>query len=105
MFKERGLQDPGSSISKLDRDSSLVFTSPKGNVLDDHNVSQRAWRKTLEKLGIPHRPLYNTRSTYVSHAIASGMLPAEVSRITGHTLEVLYAHYLGSVRPPNLPEL
>ena len=86
-------------------DEDLVFYSPKGKCIDDHNLSQRIFKTTLEKLGIPHRPLYTTRSTFVSHCIDSGMTVQEVSSITGHSIQVLIDSYLGSVKKPKLPEL
>ncbi len=83
----------------------LVFTSPKGLCLDDHSISQRCWKITLKTLGIPHRNLYQTRHTFASHCIDSGMTIQETAAITGHNIKVLYEHYLGSVKKPTLPEL
>jgi integrase len=83
----------------------LLFTTPGGLVLDDHNISQRCWKKTLEKLGIPHRPLYTCRSTFISHCISSGIPPHEVAEIVGNSPDVIFKHYLGSIRKPTLPEL
>ncbi len=83
----------------------LVFTSPKGLCIDDHNVSQRCWKITLKTLGIPHRNLYQTRHTFASHCIDSGMTLQETASITGHSIKMLYEHYLGSVKKPTLPEL
>lgn len=88
-----------------DDSDNLIFTTPKGLPLDDHNISQRCWKITLEKLGIKHRPLKTTRSTFVSHCIDSGMTVQEVSTITGHSIQVLIDSYLGSVKKPKLPEL
>lgn len=88
------------------KQGELIFYSPRGHPLNDHMINQRCWTKTLAKLGIPHRPLRITRTTFVSHCIASGIDPVDVSRITGHDVKVLYEHYLGSVvRRPKLPEL
>jgi integrase len=87
------------------RSGPLIFYSPNGKVLDDHSISQRCWRKTLELANVTHRPMMATRSTFVSHAIASGILPQDLAAITGHTLEVLFKYYLGSIKKPNLPEL
>ncbi|AVH67052.1 integrase/site-specific recombinase [Nostoc sp. 'Peltigera membranacea cyanobiont' N6] len=83
----------------------LVFTTPTGLELDDHNLSQRMWKKTLEKLGIPHRPLYNCRSTFISHCISSGIPPHDVAAIVGNSPDVIFKHYLGSIKKPVLPEL
>ena len=35
--------------------NDLVFTSPKGLPIDDHNFRNRAWVKTLEKAGVAYR--------------------------------------------------
>jgi integrase len=83
----------------------LVFTTPTGKCIDDHNISQRCWRVTLKTLSIPHRSLYQTRHTFASHCIDSGMTIQETADITGHDIKVLYKHYLGSVKKPKLPEL
>jgi integrase len=83
----------------------LIFPSPTGKPIDDHNLSQRCWKTTLKALGIEHRPLYHTRHTFVSHCVDSGLTVAEVSSITGHDPKVLLDHYLGSVKKPHLPEL
>ncbi|TAF12300.1 MAG: site-specific integrase [Nostocales cyanobacterium] len=86
-------------------EEDLVFTSPKGLPIDDHNLSQRCWKKTLRDLDIEHRALYQTRHTFASHCIDSGMTPTEVAAVTGHDVKVLFEHYLGSVKKPKLPEL
>ncbi|MCW5317907.1 tyrosine-type recombinase/integrase [Nostoc sp. KVJ3] len=87
------------------RVEDLVFTSPTGLCIDDHNVSQRCWKITLKTLGIAHRNLYQTRHTFASHCIDSGMTIQETAAITGHSIKMLYEHYLGSVKRPVLPEL
>ncbi|MBI4784010.1 MAG: site-specific integrase [Oscillatoriophycideae cyanobacterium NC_groundwater_1537_Pr4_S-0.65um_50_18] len=88
------------------KQGELIFYSPKGLTLNDHMINQRCWSKTLEQLGIPHRPLRITRTTFASHCVSSGIDPVDVARITGHDVRILYEHYLGSVvRRPKLPEL
>lgn len=80
------------------RADDLVFPSPKGHPIDDHNFRNRAWKTVLEKINIPYRYPRSSRSTFVSHAIAKGLNPSEISGITGHTEETLLRHYLGSVK-------
>lgn len=83
----------------------LVFTSPKGGPIDDHNFRNRAWEKILNKLGIDYRKPYNTRHTLISHALAQGMNPVDVAQLTGHDVQTLYENYAGSVNSrPRLPE-
>ena len=78
-------------------ESTLVFPAPKtGNYINDNNLSTRIWTRTLQRAGIPHRKLYNTRSTFISHALASGASPAKVAEIVGDRVETIYRHYVGN---------
>lgn len=85
---------------------ALVFPSPKGLAIDDHNFRNRAWKSVLVKLSIPYRKPYTTRHTLVSHALDVGMSPAAIAELTGHTIETLFRDYAGNVQSrPKLPEL
>ncbi|ACK70914.1 integrase family protein [Gloeothece citriformis PCC 7424] len=85
---------------------SLVFTSPKGGAINDHNFRNRAWKKTLTRLGIDYRKPYNTRHTLISHALDLQMNPVMVAQLTGHDVKTLYENYAGNVNSrPTLPEL
>jgi len=89
----------------LDLDRS-VFTSPKGNPIDDHNFRNRAWKSVLSKVGVEYRKPYNTRHTLISHALNQGMNPVEVAQLTGHDVQTLYENYAGNVNSrPRLPEI
>ncbi len=46
----------------IDPDKS-VFTSSKGNPIDDHNFRNRAWKSVLSRVGVEYRKPYNTRHT------------------------------------------
>ncbi len=61
----------------------LVFPSPKGGPIDDHNFRNRAWVKVLRSVGVTYRKPYLTRHTFISHALAAGMKPMTVSEMTG----------------------
>jgi len=89
----------------LDPDG-LVFPTPKGHPIDDHNFRNRAWKTVLSKLDIVYRKPYNTRHTLISHALDLGMNPVMVAQLTGHDVATLYENYAGSVSSrPRLPEL
>ena len=77
--------------------NDLIFTSPKGQPINANNFCRRAWRTILTAAGIPFRKPYNTRHTFVSHCLISGMHPLEVAPITGHDVQVLYKNYAGNV--------
>ncbi|MBD2091174.1 tyrosine-type recombinase/integrase [Microcoleus sp. FACHB-1515] len=83
----------------------LVFPANGNSPIDDHNFRNRVWKPTLKALGIPYRKPYSTRSTFVSHALASGMNPVDVAAITGHDPQVMFQHYVGLVAWLKLPDL
>jgi len=85
--------------------NSPIFTSVEGSLIDAKNFNNRYWKPTLAKLGIEYRRPYTTRHTLISHALDQGMNPAELAQITGHNLRTMYENYVGTVRPPQLPEL
>ena len=89
----------------LDKEG-LVFTAPKGGAIDDHNFRNRAWRSILKECGIEYRKPYNSRATFVSHALDAGMNPVDVAQLTGHNVRTLYEHYAGSIQSsPRIPDL
>jgi integrase len=81
---------------------SLVFTTPRGGAIDDHNFRNRAWKNVLTCLGIDYRKPYNTRHTLISHALDLQMNPVMVAQLTGHDVKTLYENYAGNVskQPP-----
>ena len=64
--------------------NDLIFTGLKGKAIDDHNFSQRIWRKILEQAGIHHRSPYNCRHSMASHAIDQGLTLPETAYLLGH---------------------
>lgn len=84
----------------------LVFSSPRGGAIDDHNFRNRARKTVLSLLGIDYRKPYTTRHTLISHALDLGMNPVMVAALTGHDIETLYQNYAGNVNSrPMLLEL
>jgi len=84
----------------------LVFAAAKGGYIDDHNFRNRAWKTILNQLEIDYRKPYTMRHTFTSGALETGLSPAVVASLTGHTVETLYRHYAGNVRGlVELPEL
>ncbi|MEO1209907.1 MAG: tyrosine-type recombinase/integrase [Cyanobacteria bacterium J06638_20] len=86
--------------------ADLVFPSPRGGAIDDHNFRNRAWTNCLKAAGVEYRKPYNTRSTFISHCLAKGMNPADIAELTGHDIETLYREYAGSIQSsPKVPDL
>lgn len=83
----------------------LVFKSKKGLPIDDHNFRNRAWVAILEEAGVEYRKPYNTRHTFVSHALEQGMNPLMVAELTGHDVKTLYEDYASCIEcKPKLPD-
>lgn len=83
----------------------LVFPSPKGGAIDDHNFRNRAWEHVLKRCGVTYRTPYNTRHTFISHALERGLPPMTIAQMTGHDPEVLFKHYASAIGGYELPEL
>lgn len=64
----------------------LIFLSPKGCPIDDHNFSQRTWKQLCTAAGIPHRVPYACRHTVLSYGIESGgMTLKQAQYVAGHS--------------------
>lgn len=84
----------------------LVFTTPQGNAIDDHNFRNRAWKAILEQLGISYRKPYTTRSTATNHLLDLGLSPVEVAELLGNSPRTIYTHYVGNIRKRSeLPDI
>ncbi|MBD2119835.1 site-specific integrase [Trichocoleus sp. FACHB-262] len=84
---------------------SLVFPSPEGKPVDLNNFRNRIWKTVLKGLGIEYRKLYQTRHTFITHALETGKLDAkDVGRLVGNSPEVIYRHYAGNKLELFVPE-
>jgi integrase len=81
------------------RPDDMVFPSPKGLPIDDHNFRNRAWKMILEQSNIDYRKPYTARHSAISHALANGANYVELAAQTGHDKRILlstYAHVIQS---------
>lgn len=85
---------------------SIVFTSPKGKLIDHHNFANRAWKSILTKCGIPYRKSYQTRHTFISLCVEAHINSTAIGRWTGTSAKMIDNHYgatnFTNLRPPNL---
>ena len=89
-----------------EKTTGFVFQSAKEQAIDLHNFRNRAWSKIMAETKIEYRKPYSTRSTFISHALASGMHPLMVAQITGHDPQTMFSHYAGFISSlPTTPEL
>ncbi|WP_239113097.1 site-specific integrase [Halomicronema sp. CCY15110] len=100
------LQELLKSIKPEEASSDAwVFPSPKKEPIDLNNFRNRTWKKVLKGLGIEYRKIYQTRHTFITHALETGKLDAkDVARLVGNSPEVIYQHYAGNKRELVVPE-
>lgn len=95
-------------LENRSRQGELIFLSPKGKPINDHNFSQRYWKRCLKELGIPHRPPKNCRQTFISHALEALGSPVAVASMTHNSrsgIQTIWRHYAGLIDRPELPDL
>jgi integrase len=80
----------------------LVFPSPRGLPIDDHNFRNRAWKATLEQCRIEYRKPYAVRHSAISHALAGGANPMDLAEQTGHDKRVLLSTYAHAIAKQSL---
>lgn len=83
---------------------ALIFTSQKGCPIDSHNFLNKVWRPLMEKLPIRYRPQYNTRHTFISLCLESGVPVAQVAAWSGNSPRTIYSNYAGIVSTIDVPE-
>jgi integrase len=85
-------------LSGLWQDADLVFTTGTGTPLDPSRLTERSFRKLLERAGLPHRRLHDLRHTFATILLSRGTHPKVVQEMLGHanisqTLDT-YSHVL-----------
>ena len=79
--------------------TDLVFPSPKGLAIVDHNFRARAWKTVLSTGNIEYRRPYNLRHSAITHALAAGANPIELAKQTGHDVQVMFSTYAHVIDP------
>jgi integrase len=85
-----------------DLSSPWFFYSRKPGAVISRSALARAWRETLRAFNIEPRPLYATRHTFASLAIAAGEDPLWIAKVMGHSrpdqLFLRYSSFLEGVK-------
>lgn len=63
--------------------------------------SKRYWLAALRKLGMRYRRMYDTRHTYATMCLMSGMNPAFIATQLGHSVQVLLSTYAKWISSPS----
>jgi integrase len=87
--------------AKSDR---IVFTTPRGGLINWSSWSAKVWAPQLKALGLPHKKPYSTRHTMITLALQCGVSVADVATLVGNSPEIIHRHYAGVSRDLRLPE-
>lgn len=94
VYRERTILKRRKAEVKPRNGTDLLFTTPTGLPIDIRNFRARAWKKTLEAVGVDYKKPYKMRGTAELFAIASGQNYVAVAAAFGHKPEVAHAHYI-----------
>src|SRR6266581_2424986 len=79
---------------RADRESELLFPSPRGGYFDLHNFRNRYWKPAQIAAGIvPLRRVYDLRHTFATFALRAGISTFDLSRYMGASLTMIDRHY------------
>ena len=92
------------NLNNLDS-KQLVFPAPLGGSIDNHNLLTRLWTPILQKQGINHRPLYNTRHTFISRCLEQGIEVTQIARWVGNSAKTIWQHYAGLISHSEVPDM
>lgn len=86
--------------------SDYVF-APEGNgdrselFIRSETGPKRYWISAIRKLGVRQRRMYDTRHTYATMCLMSGMNPAFIAAQLGHSVQVLLSTYAKWISSPS----
>jgi len=93
-------------LIKNKQPDDLVFTSPKGKAIDDHNFQNRVFKVILSNLNIKERTLYACRHTFGSRCIDQGITPVMTAFLMGNNPETALKRYTHQINiPKDLPKI
>lgn len=93
-------------LIKNKQPDDLVFVSPTGKSIDDHNFQNRIFKVVLQNLNIPERTLYACRHTFGSRCIDQGITPVMTAFLMGNNPETALKRYTHQITiPKELPKI
>jgi integrase len=88
-------------FQNLPRTQNLVFPSPEGGYINQHNFGERYWKPIVKKLVVAGKvseylPTYNLRHSWITRMLRSGLDIATVARLAGNKPDTIMKHYLAA---------
>lgn len=79
-------------------DSPVLFPAPRGGHMDSEKFRHREWAPALRAAGVPHRRLYDTRHSFATWAIESGVQTSYLAVVMGTSIRELEDTYFRWLR-------
>lgn len=97
-------------LKSQEKSTEWVFPSPNGCAIDSHNVLNRTWKPVVEALVDTgsvreYLPLKNTRHTFITLALESGLESKDIAAIVGNSPDIIYKNYAAVRRNLVVPNL
>jgi len=91
----------GDLLQSLPRTQNLVFSSPEGGYINQHNFGERYWKPIVKKLVVAGKlseylPTYNLRHSWITRMLRSGLDIATVAKLAGNKPDTIMKHYLAA---------
>jgi integrase len=91
----------GDLLQSLPRTQNLVFPSPEGGYINQHNFGERYWKPIVKKLVAAEKvgeylPTYNLRHSWITRMLRSDLDIATVAKLAGNKPDTIMKHYLAA---------
>jgi integrase len=88
-------------LKSLPSKQNLVFPSPEGGYINQHNFGERYWKPIVKKLVAAGKvseylPTYNLRHSWITRMLRSGLDIATVAKLAGNKPDTIMKHYLAA---------
>jgi len=88
-------------LQSLPRTQDLIFLSPEGGYINQHNFGERYWKPIVKKLVAAGKvgeylPTNNLRHSWITRMLRSGLDIATVAKLAGNKPDTIMKHYLAS---------
>jgi integrase len=88
-------------LQSLPKTQNLVFPSPEGGYINQHNFGERYWKPIVKKLVAigkvgEYLPTYNLRHSWITRILRSGLDIATVAKLAGNKPDTIMKHYLAA---------
>jgi len=88
-------------LQSLPRTQNLVFPSPEGGYINQHNFGERYWKPIVKKLVAAGKvseylPTYNLRHSWITRMLRLDLDIATVAKLAGNKPDTIMKHYLAA---------